>query len=73
MEVQTIKETQIEANFEMENLGKGSRISDKSITIRIQERISSVENTIEDIDTPAKENSKYKNLLTQNIQEIQET
>jgi hypothetical protein len=35
--------------------------------------ISGAEDTIEDIDTIVKENAKYKKLLTQNIQEIQDT
>jgi methyl-accepting chemotaxis protein len=57
----------------MENLGKRSGITDIGISNRIQEieeRISDVVNTIEEIDTALKENSKHKNLL---IQEIQET
>jgi hypothetical protein len=37
VEVETIKKTQVEANLEMENLGKKSRITDVSITNRIQE------------------------------------
>lgn len=36
----------------------------------IEERISSIEDTIEDNDTTVKENTKSKNLITQNIQEI---
>ena len=39
----------------------------------IEERISGVENTIEKIDTTIKENSKHKILLTQSIQETQDT
>jgi hypothetical protein len=35
-----------------------------------EERISGIEETIEEIDTPVKENAKYKKFLTQNIQEI---
>lgn len=60
----------------MENLGKRSGITDVSITNRIQEieeRISVVKDTLEEIDTTTKENSKLKELLTQNIQEIQDT
>ena len=61
----------------MENLGKRSGITNVSITNRIQEkeeeRISGVEDTIEEIDTTVKENSKHKKLLTQSIQEIQDT
>ena len=39
----------------------------------IEERISGVEDTVEEIDTTVKENSKHKKLLTQSIQEIQDT
>ena len=49
---------------------------DTSITNRIQEieeRISGAEDTRENIDTTVKENTKSKKLLTQNIQEIQNT
>jgi predicted nucleic acid-binding Zn-ribbon protein len=76
VEVETIKKTQVEANLKMENLEKRSGTADVSITNRIQEikeRISGVEDTIEEIDTTVKENSKHKNLLTQSIQEIQNT
>jgi hypothetical protein len=48
----------------------------KSITNKIQEieeRISGAEDTLEDIDTTVKENAKWKKLITQNIQEIQDT
>jgi hypothetical protein len=44
--------------------------TDANITNRIQEieeRISGVKDTIENIDTSVKENTKCKNLLTQNI------
>jgi hypothetical protein len=47
-----------------------------SITNRIQdieERISGAEETIENIDTTAKENAKFKKLLTKNIHKIQDT
>ena len=39
----------------------------------IEERISGAEDTIENIDTTVKENGKWKKLLTQNIQDIQDT
>jgi hypothetical protein len=39
----------------------------------MEERISSAEDSIENIDTTVKENAKCKKLLTQNIQEIQDT
>ena len=76
VEVETIKKTQVEANLEMENLGKKSRITDVSITNRIQEiedRISGAEDSIENITTTVKEKAKGKQLLTQNIKEIQDT
>ena len=58
VEIETLKKTQMEANLEMENLGKRSVITDVSITNRIQERkerTSGVEDTIEEIDTTVKE------------------
>jgi FtsZ-binding cell division protein ZapB len=39
----------------------------------MEERISGAEDTIENIDTTIKENAKCKKILTQNIQEIQDT
>ena len=60
----------------MESLGKRSGVIDASITNRLQEiekRLSGAEDTIENIDTTDKENVKCKKLLTQNIQEIQNT
>ena len=62
--------------MEMENLGKRSGITDVSFTNRtqeIEERILSVEDTVEEIDTTVKENSKHKKLLTQSIQDIKDT
>ena len=76
MEVETIKQSQRETALEIENRGKRSGIIDASITNRIQEieeRISGAEDTIENIDTTVKENAKCTKLLTQNIQEIQDT
>ena len=76
VEVQTIMKTQIEATLEMKNVGKRSRIRDVSISNRIQEieeRNSGVKDTIEEIDTTVNENSKHENILTQNIQETQDT
>ena len=76
MEVETIKKSQRETTLEIENLGKRSGVIDASITNRIQEieeRISGAEDTIENIDTTVKENAKCKKILTQNIQEIQDT
>jgi hypothetical protein len=57
----------MEANLEMENLGNRSEITDVSTTNRIQEikeRISGVEDIIEEIVKTVKENSKNKKLLT---------
>ena len=76
MEIETIKKSQRETALELEILGKKSGAIDASITNRIQEmeeRISGAENSIENIDTTVKENAKSKKLLTQNIQEIQDT
>jgi hypothetical protein len=39
----------------------------------MEERISCVEDTIEEIDISVKENVKFKNLLTENILEIWDT
>jgi predicted nucleic acid-binding Zn-ribbon protein len=72
MELETIKKSQRET----ENLGKRSGVIDASITNKIQEmeeRISGADDSIENIDTKVKENAKSKKLLTQNIQEIQNT
>ena len=62
--------------LEKERKIKNFREIDASISNRIQEieeRISGIEDTIENIDTTVKENAKCKKLLTQNIQEIQNT
>ena len=75
-EVDTIKKTQSEATVEIETLGKKSGTIDASISNRIQEmeeRISGAEDSIENIGTTIKENTKCKKILTQNIQEIQDT
>ena len=76
MEVETIKKSQRETTLEIENLGKKSGTIDASISNRIremEERISSTEDTTENIDTTIKENVKSKMILTQNIQVIQDT
>ena len=75
-EVDTMKKTQSEATLEIETLGKKSGTIDASISNRIQEmeeRISGAEDSIENIGTTIKENGKCKKILTQNIQEIQDT
>jgi predicted transcriptional regulator len=76
MEIKTIKKTQKEATLEMDHLGKRTGATDANITNRIkeiEERILGIEDTIEYIDTSDKGNTKCKKLLTQNIQEIQDT
>jgi hypothetical protein len=63
VEGETIKKSQMEATLKMENLGKRSGITDVSIINRkqeIEETISCVDDTLEDIGTTVKENSKYK-------------
>ena len=75
-EVDTIKKTQSEATLKIETLGKKFGTIDVSISKRIQEmeeRISGAEDSIENIGTTIKENTKRKKILTQNIQEIQDT
>jgi peptidoglycan hydrolase CwlO-like protein len=74
IEIETIKESQRETTLEIKIPGKRSGVIDANITNRIQEiEGRRVEDTIENIDTTAKENAKSKKLLTQNIQEIQDT
>ena len=66
MEIETIKKTQMEANPEMENIGKRSGITDVSITNRIQEieeRISGVEDTVEEFTQLPKKIQNIKNSL----------
>jgi chromosome segregation ATPase len=75
-EVDTLKKTQSETMLEIQILGKKSGTIDPSISNRIQEmeeRISVAEYSIENISTTIKENGKCKNILTQNIQETQDT
>ena len=76
IEIETIKKSQREMTLELENLERRSEVIDASITNRKQEteeRASDAEDTTENIDTTVKENTQYKKLLTQNIQEIQDT
>jgi chromosome segregation ATPase len=75
IEVDTIKKTQRETTLEIETLGQKSGTINASISNRIQEmeeRISDAEDSIENMDTTIK-NAKCKKILTQNIQEIQDT
>ena len=61
MEIETIKETQMEATPDEENLGKRTGTTDTSISNRIQkieERISGVE----EIDTVVKKMLKIKSI-----------
>jgi hypothetical protein len=75
-EVDTIKKMEREKILEIEILGKKSGTVDVSISNRIQEmeeRISDAEDSIGNIDRTIKGNAKCKKILTQNIQEIQDT
>jgi hypothetical protein len=61
---------------EKESLGKTSVTIDASISNRIQEmeeRISGAEDSIENMDRTVKKNIKFKKIVTQNIQQIQDT
>jgi hypothetical protein len=77
VEVETIKKTQRETTVEIEILGKKSGAIDVSdISNRIQQigdRNSGAEDSIENMDTTFKDNAQCKNILIQNIQEIQDT
>jgi hypothetical protein len=75
-EVETIKKAQSETTLEIDALGKKSGTIDASISNRIQEmeeRISGAEYSIGNMGTTIKENAKCKQILTQNIQEVQDT
>jgi predicted nucleic acid-binding Zn-ribbon protein len=64
-EVDTIKKTQSETMLEIETLEKKSGTIDANISNRIQEmeeRISGAEDSIENIGTTIKENSKCKKI-----------
>jgi chromosome segregation ATPase len=76
MEVEAIKKSQRETTLEIENVGKKTGATDASKTNTIQkieERISGAEDSIEKMDTTIKENAKCEMILTQIIQEIQNT
>jgi chromosome segregation ATPase len=74
MEIETIKKSQRKTTLETKKLGKRSGVIDTSSRIQeIEERISGSEDSIENIDTTVKENTKCKRILTQKIQEIQDT
>jgi hypothetical protein len=75
-EVEKIKKTQRETILEIEILGKKSGNIDASISNRIQEkeeRILDAEDSIDNMDTTVKEIAKCQKIITQNIQEIQDT
>jgi prefoldin subunit 5 len=75
-EVEKMKKTQRETTLEMENLGKKSGTIDVKISNRIQEieeRISGAEDCIRDHGHNNQTKCKSKNILTQNIHEIQNT
>jgi DNA-binding Lrp family transcriptional regulator len=62
MKIEAIKKTQMEATLDMENIGKRIGTTETSITNRIQEmeeRISSVENTIEENFHNLRDGHKY--------------
>lgn len=74
----SIKITQTEGNLDMKNLGTQTGTSEVSLTNRIQEskeRLSGLEDTIEEMVTFIKENVKSKTYLARkkNIQEIWDT
>ena len=71
--MEVMKKTQTGGRLNMENLGKRTGTTETSITNRIQEieeRLSGAEDTLEDIDSMIKGNSKSNKFLTQNTQEI---
>jgi hypothetical protein len=71
-----MKKSQRETTLEIETIGKKSGTVDVSISNRIQEmeeRMSGAQDSIKMMDTTIKENEKCKKILTQNIQEIQDT
>jgi hypothetical protein len=75
-EVDTTKKIWSAATLDIETLGKKSGTIDVSISNSIQEieeSISGAEDSIENISTTIKENAKCKKILTQNIQELQDT
>ena len=72
-EIEKIKKTQAKGIIETAIMRKRSGTTNTSINNRIQvmeERISSTEDTIEEIDSSVKENIKSNKSLTQNIHEI---
>jgi hypothetical protein len=71
-----MKKTQTETTLGIETLIKKSKYTDVSISNSIQEmeeKISGAEDSIGNTDTTIIENAKWKKILTQNIQKIQDT
>jgi hypothetical protein len=65
VEIEAIKKTQTEENFRMENLEKRTETTYAKVTNRkqaMEERISGIEDTIEEINTSVKENVKTKKI-----------
>jgi hypothetical protein len=61
MEIETVNKSKGETTLEIENLGKRIGVIDANITNTgqvIEERISGIEDTIENIDTAFQENAK---------------
>ena len=57
MEIESVKETQIEGNLEMKNWGSWTRDSEASLSNRIQEveeKTSGIEDKMEEIETSQK-------------------
>jgi len=76
MEIEAMKKGHRETTLDIENQRKRQGAIDTSITNRIQEieeRILGAEDSIEIIDSTVKDNVKWKRLLVQNIQEIQDS
>ena len=78
MELETNEKmnSQRQSTLEIENLEKRSKVIDVSttdITQGIEEKILAGKDTIENIDKTVKETAKCQKILTQNIQEIQDT
>jgi hypothetical protein len=75
MEIETITKSQREPTLEIENQGEISSHRCKHHQQNTRERREHLQckNTTENTDKRVKENAKCKKLLTQNIQEIQDT
>ena len=75
-EIEAIKKTQTKGILDKENLSKRMGTTEASINNRIhemEERISGIEDTTEEINSLVKENIKSNKFLTQNIQDIWNT